>query len=170
MTSPNCCATVNTGSGGGRILKYHGDPLSANRSHLVLAQTCELDALELYGARGDLSGVRDEPQDGERRHAFPATCLTYYAEGLPLVDVHVHTIESGDRALLKKELRTQSPDLKNRCSIGGHLLSPFSLGSRTSRRPSPRRLKPRIAMSIASPGKVAIQGDSSMKVFPLYSM
>ncbi len=35
-------------------------------------------------------------------------------------------------------------------------------GSRMSRKPSPRKLKPSTRMAIANPGKIAIQGEISM--------
>ena len=43
-------------------------------------------------------------------------------------------------------------------------------GSRVSRNPSPNKLKPNTAQAMAKPGKIAIQGDSDIKVWASFSM
>src|SRR4030042_3428259 len=150
----------------GRILEYHRYQTTPDASHLFWCKLGELDALEFDGARGDLPWVRTKPQYREGGHALAAASLTDYPDGFVLVDGEVDAIEGGHCPLPQNELGPQSFDFYDRFPLRGHRLIPFMRGSRTSRRPSPRRLKPRTVISSTTPGKVAIHHASPMKGIP----
>src|ERR1700754_1432540 len=58
--------------GGHRLLKYHGETIAPEISHLPLRQADELAALKRDRAGNARTGCGQEPHDGERRHALAA--------------------------------------------------------------------------------------------------
>ena len=98
-----------------RILEDHGDPPSPHLPHLALALRQEILALEKDLSPDDAArGLRDEPQQRERRHRLPRAGLPDEPEGLPLADAEADTVDSAHDAPARVELGVEIADFEDR--------------------------------------------------------
>src|SRR5207253_34319 len=68
---------------GHRLLEHHGDTRAANGAEFLVAKAHDVLALEPYLTAGlDSSGRTDQPQNGHRRHGFPAARLSHESDRL----------------------------------------------------------------------------------------
>src|SRR5207244_8737061 len=91
-----------------------------------------------------------QAEDRQGGHALAAARLAHDAEGLARIEVEADAVDRLHHAVVGEELRLQVLDLEDR------LAQRFCLGSRASRRPSPRKLN---AISVS---ESAIAGASTM--------
>ena len=152
---------------GHRVLEDHRDPAAAQLAEVVRFHLDEVGALEQDRAAGNVAGgLRQEAEDRERRHALAAAGFADDPDRLVGRQVEGNAIDGMDASGRGGELDAEIADREQRLALvveparrpgrraGRHRLS---LGSRASRRPSPRRLKPSTEMTIATPGKRAVK-------------
>src|SRR5262249_38713586 len=106
----------------------------------------------------------------QRRHALARAGFAHDAERLAGMDLEAHAVDGAHRPVIGEELRLEVRNLEHG-QIGrrGRRASPLgalpvargdvhrrlAFGSRKSRTPSPRKLKPSTTVKIAKPGKAA---------------
>src|SRR5215213_6154946 len=98
---------------------------------------------------------RYEPHDRSRGHALPGTGLTDQTQHFASTNLEVNAVDGTDVAGAGPERNSQVLDLqqgryRHRCACRG---------SSTSRSPSPRRLNPRTARTMARPAANATCGE-----------
>ena len=100
--------------GGHRLLEDHGDPVAPDPAHLVVGAAPAGPApRSRISPRDDPAGrVRDEPHDGQGRHALAAARLADDAERFPPVHVQVDPVHRRRDALVGDEVGFQAPDFQ----------------------------------------------------------
>src|SRR5690606_27293802 len=131
--------------------------------------TLHLRPEQRLAAGEDARRLRHQPQQRARGHALPRTGLADEPERLAVVEIEVHPVDRVDDTALGGEVDLEAPHrqqdlLPTRAGAGlrhvghapldrSHL--PSVLGSRTSRRPSPKRLNPSDHRKTIRPPNVA---------------
>src|SRR5918993_1040581 len=132
---------------GHRILEDHGDLHTTDLAPLRLTELIKGHGVERHSTAGPLSPLWADAENGTSQNRLTAAALADDAERLALgkgqVDSVQHLqspIEGGniEAVVLNAEQSGHRPRLR---------------GSRMSRKPSPRRLKPRTVRKMARPGK-----------------
>src|SRR5690606_39191609 len=93
-----------------------------------------------------------EPEDDACRHRLAGTRFTHQRDTLALVDMHRDAVQHFGIAKITPEAETKVTDEQGGCR---HSSTP-----RISRSASPRRLKPKTATRMASPGKTVSHQES----------
>jgi hypothetical protein len=146
-----------------RLLKDHADPIAPQVAHVALPDLQQVLPVEEDLARLDPTWRRDEAQNRQARDALSAAGLADEAHHFSAVHVEVEAGHRTHDAVRRVEAGLKAPHLEEpvphhavppsrRCHLGDR--HRFSLGSRASRIPSPRRLKARTEMLSAAPGKM----------------
>ena len=133
-----------------RLLEDHRDAVAADGPHLGGGSWRPGPRRGTDLPATTLPGCGDEAEDGERGHALAAARLAHQAEDLAAVDPQVDAVHRLHHAVAGEVVGGEAVDLEEGGAVGAHR---FSLGSRASRRPSPRRLKARTFHMMARPGK-----------------
>ena len=140
------------------LLEDHAHAPAADGADLADRQLQQILAVQQHLPVGHLARrVLEQLHDGEAGHAFPAAGLAHQTQDLALIDLEGYLVHGGDAlGFAGKELRAQLVYLQQYISL--HLLTPFQaahliLGSRVSRRPSPKRLKARTVIKMIRAGK-----------------
>src|SRR5690606_7096207 len=142
-----------------RVLKHHGDATAAQCAAFTCRDVQQIDTVELQRLRSDLRVWRCESHDRTHGLRFARTGFTHDAQTFAAKRKGhaAHGFNStgtggeGDAEIINCQKRL-------------HWLLPR--GSSASRRPSPRKLKPRLTMRIAIPGMAATHHWSRMKRRP----
>ncbi len=121
----------------------------------------EVFALKNNLATHNFSGRADQAHDGICCNRLAAAGFPDQSETFALLYIKINAIDSsGDTVIgIKIDLQIIADGQDVFCLKQDHLRS---RGSRISRRPSPRRLKPRMVIMIARPGKVEYHQAFSM--------
>jgi hypothetical protein len=133
-----------------RVGKRQTQLLAADDAERTLAQAQKLAALEAHAAGGHAPGRSQEPQDGGEQDGLAAARLAEDPQGLPVVDAQSDAVQ--DRAALAALVNDgQALDLEQRRHAHLQLV-----GSRKTRRWSPKCEKARTLKASISPGKRAV--------------
>ena len=145
---------------GQRVLEHHGDLAAAEVLHLLVALGQEVLAAVADLAAGDLGlGLLQQAEDGEPGDGLAAAGLAHEAEDLAVVHADVDAVQRLDEAAHAAELQLEAAHPEEFVRHAAYL---FDRGSRTSRRPSPTRLKASTRIRMARPAKVPIHHWSRM--------
>src|SRR6185437_511364 len=146
---------------GHRLLEDHADAGAAQPPHRALVERQKILAGEAYAAGGDARRrLGQKPHDRQGGDALAAAALADDAEHLALGDLEADVVDGGDLAASAGEDGSQVLHREQaHCWI-------FSLGSSTSRRPSPSRFKPITVIASAAPGTAMIHAASRMYCRP----
>ncbi len=131
-----------------RILHHHRDPSAAQGAQRALRGRQQIDSVERQPLGDDLAGGRREAQDGAAGLRFAGTRFTDDSETFP-AEMERDPAHRLDDAGAEVEADAEIFDFEKRLC---HLAA---FGSRTSRNPSPSRLKPRLTTKMAAPGIAA---------------
>src|SRR5262249_60696263 len=101
-----------------RILEAQRDLAAADAAQCAVALTDQVFALEDRAAAADTSVPREEPEDGQRRHALPAARLADDAERLTARDVERDPVHRVDDPAPRRELDAQVLDAQERVTFG----------------------------------------------------
>src|SRR6185437_6348577 len=146
---------------GHRLLEHHGDARAADTLHRALGQAGDRLAREAHTASRHPRGRPwQQAHDREGGHALAAAGLADDAQNLAFVHGEGDVLDRGDLAAPGAEGGGEAADFQQAHSWI------LSRGSRTSRRPSPSRLRPSTVIMRAAPGMVIIQGASTMYCRP----
>src|SRR6185437_4280523 len=141
------------------VLHHHGDAGAADLAHRGLGLRQKIDAVEHQSPCHDPAWRPDQPEDGAAGHRLARTALPDNAEPLA-AEREGDPAHHLDRSARRRKADPQVLDLEQ-----AHRRSPLR-GSSTSRRPSPRKQKPRLTMTMAKPGMVATHHWLRMKERP----
>src|SRR5579859_7688619 len=87
---------------GHRILKNHGDPVTADAADLPVVHFEQVFAVERDTARGDPAWrLGDEAHDRQCRHTLATTRFAHDAERLAAIDREADTIDGLDDAITR---------------------------------------------------------------------
>jgi hypothetical protein len=134
-----------------RVLEDHRDLRAADRAQALGCGGGQLLAIEPDRAALDDAAWRiDQAQDGKAGDGLARPGFAHQAQDLARRDLEIDTVDRLGDAFLGEEMRAQVADAERRAHRRFRGLS-------TSRRWSPARLMPMIAMASATPGKKLIQ-------------
>ncbi len=137
------------------FLEDHRDLRAAYAAHLLGGELEEIHPVVLHHALlRDVPRRRlDQPQQREGRHGLAAARFTHDTQRLSREEIERHVIHGARHGLAGLKARAQATHLEEWL----HRV----VGSRASRRPSPRRLNPTTVTTMAIPGKVATHGATA---------
>ena len=128
-------------------LEDHRDAAPADLAQPALGRADELLAVEADASLDPRAEGRREAEHRERRDRLARAALAGQAEDLARAELE--TVEVDDPAGAERDPQVVQRELRL-----GHRVVSTRLGSSTSRRPSPSRLKATAVRKIAAPGKV----------------
>ncbi len=131
------------------VLEHDRDVLAADRLEVALGSAEELLAPPADRAVDGRSGG-EEAEDGERGDGLPGPGFADDAEHLVLVDVDGEPVDGVEGAVVGGKLDVEVVDREQRRSPFAHR---SRVGSKASRRPSPRKLTASTVRRMARPGK-----------------
>ena len=131
-----------------RVLHHHADAPAAQGAQRALRGGEQVDPVEGEALGRHLAGGRGEAENGAARLRLAGARLAHDAEPLA-AELEGHAAHRFHDAGAQVEADAQVFDVEKRLR---HLAA---FGSRTSRRPSPSRLKPRLTTKMARPGMAA---------------
>ena len=103
-----------------RLLKNHGDVVSADGPHLALCLSEQVLAVEEDLARDDPALRRgQEPQDGQGGDALAAPRFADQTNDFAAADLETDTVDGARRRAVRFELRVQLDDLDQRIVAAG---------------------------------------------------
>src|SRR5262249_455645 len=135
-----------------RVLQDHGDALAAQLAKAAFAEAAQVDIAQSQFVRLGAAGVSDKAHDGPPGRGFARPALAHASQALA-AEREAGVGHGGDGAVVAG---IGDPEVAH-----GEQGIRHDLASPTSRSPSPRRLKPRLTMKMASPGMVATHHWSS---------
>src|SRR5262249_24618321 len=140
------------------LLKNHGDLPPADFLHFALALVQQIFPFEKYLAASDFAWrARKQAQNRQRSDSLATASLAYDAERFTLLQRKGNVLNRIENAPFEAKTDRKVLHLQQR-RVHFHLS--YCRGSKISRKPSPRRLKPRMMRVIVSPGKRAAMGCS----------
>ena len=142
---------------GHRILEDHGDLHAADPAPFRLAQIVERRGIEHHPAARAPCLLRPDAEDRAGQHRLSAPALADDAERLACGKGEIDAVEHLQRAVEGRNVEVVVLDTEKG---GAHRLR--LRGSRMSRRPSPRRLKPSTVRKMARPGKAEYHHQSGI--------
>ena len=132
---------------GHRFLKDHRDLAAAHLPHLGLAKAKQVGAVELDAARHDLPRrLRDQAHERQGGDGLAAAGLADDCQGFTSFDTERNVLHRLNQPAAGVEDRGEAGDFEN----GSH--QSRCLGSRASRKASPKRLEPNTTRLMARPG------------------
>ena len=138
-----------------RLLEDHGDAFAPQRPQLGGRGVLDLLAVEHDPAAAERQRPAQQAHQGERGDGLAATRFTNEAEGLAAADLEGHAFDGVIGPVFARQRDAEVFDLQERCR---HPRLVVDCGSRMSRRPSPRRLRPSTVRKMARPGNTESQG------------
>src|SRR6266446_8519304 len=142
-----------------RLLKYNGNLLAADLSHLGRPERHEIASTPKDLPAGDMPGRhRDELEHRQRGDALAAAGFADHAQRLPAVDGKIDAIDRAHDAVVGGEVGLQPANFEEALARHGYITF---RGSRVSRSPSPMKLIVSTARKIAAPGNSAQCGAMS---------
>ena len=153
-----------------RVLEDHRDVLATKLAELSLGGMHDVLAVEHDAAALDLAGLGQKVHQRARGDGLAGTRLTNNGKGLAAIEREAHAVDGLGDAGSRVEVRLKVVDLNkmlrdllgSRVGLGSlrvvlaHRAYLFCFGSRTSRIPSPNRLKPRTVTRMNMPEIVAM--------------
>ena len=147
---------------GHRILEHHRYPLAADCAHCRGRRLQQVLPFEAHFPRRDARVLREQAHHRARERRLSRAALTDHAHHRSGGDVEVDVPQRLERAPRGGELHVQAAHLQHGAlparGAGTAHTSFRSFGSNTSRRLSPRKVKPRVVMMTGSPPAMAGQG------------
>ena len=146
---------------GHRFLKDHPDLTPAQALHFGLGGRDKVGlAIENHRPAKDTPArIVDQPVDRHCRDGFAGPALPDDGDGFAGVKVEADAMNDLRLMSLHPETDGQILDRQKR-----HGAAPCDLGSKMSRKASPRRLKPNTASMMTMAGKISIQGAISIRL------
>ena len=142
-----------------RLLKDHGNAVTADLSHLGFIEREQILAFEQDRAADDAARrARHKAHDRERTHALAASGLADDRQRLATTNVEREVVYRAEQPRTGEEHRLQALHIKHIGFWRNPAHQPRCLGSRMSRKASPNRLVPNTARLIAIPGKITSHG------------
>ena len=87
-----------------RLLEDDADAVAANVAHAHFRELEDVGAFDLDGAGGDAPGVRQKPQDRQRRHRLAASRLADQRKGLAALDRERERVDRAHEAAVGVDL------------------------------------------------------------------
>ncbi len=131
---------------GHRLLEDHRDAVAAPSAELGIGQAEELLPVEPHRA-GRKRALGQQPHQGQRRHRLAAAGFADDAEDAAALEREADAAQHGERPARTGQLDAEIGDREQR-----HQRRRRRRGSRRSRSPSPSRLRPSTASTMARPG------------------
>ncbi len=129
-----------------RLLEDDGDAVAAQAAELGFRQPEQLAPVETHGA-GRLRAVRQQAEQRQRHHCLAAAGLADKAEDMSALEGEADAAHDLERTARGRQRHAEIGDFEQ-----GHQRRRIRRGSKTSRSPSPRRLRPSTASTMARPG------------------
>ena len=146
--------------GGHGVLEDHGDPRPADVAQSRVRQPQDVRPLEANRAGADPGVAGEQPQDRGGQRGLPAAAFADHADDASRRHGEVHVPEGLHRAPRRGELDGEIADLQD--GLRRDRQFRLSLGSKASRRASPRNVKPSVVTISGMPPAITSQGVSRM--------
>ncbi|MCY1529607.1 hypothetical protein D9M68_647620 [compost metagenome] len=107
---------------GGRLLEDDADAAAAHAAHRAFRQAVQVLAVQVDLPAHDASGVRQQAQQRQRRHALAATGFADQRERLPPGDGQLQALDRMRHAAFAGDVHVQAANLQQRSLV--HAVSP----------------------------------------------
>src|SRR5579883_3468435 len=119
-----------------RVLEHHGDALAPDLGERGAVEAQQVLAVEEGTPGSDAARLIEQAHNGESGDGFPRTGLAHQREDLPAPGFKGNAVQGPNDAVSRAEFDGEILHKQGRSFTHVRFL-----GSKTSRRPSPRRLK-----------------------------
>ena len=146
------------------VLKYHRNPVAPDRTQFVLGHGQDIPPLEVDDAVLNDGVFGQKVKDGVDDRGLAAAAFTHQADNAPGRNVHGHMAQRPQPSAPGLEIDRQILYLQYMSvfdgGINGHefYTSRLSLGSKTSRKASPKKVNPRVVRIRGTPPAITSQG------------